>query len=204
VRLIGITGGVATGKSLVARLFGQLGAVVLSADAVACEVTAPHSPAVTRIESEMGERFVRDGALDRAALGAHVFADAEARRRLESIVHPEVLRRLRANIEDLRNRADPPEVVIVEVPLLYEVGMENWFDEVIVVTAREAEQVRRLRERDGLSEAAALARIGAQMPLAQKRARADHVIANDGDVADLAAQVDAVLGRPAAPVRSCH
>jgi dephospho-CoA kinase len=194
MRLIGITGGVATGKSLVARLFEQQGAVALSADAIAREVTAPDSPAVHRIAAELGRRFVHDGVLDRAGLGEHVFACPEDRRKLERIVHPEVLRRLRDAIDDLRNREHPPEVVVVEVPLLYEVGLENWFDEVVVVTASEKEQIRRLAVRDGLDAEAARGRIEAQMPLGAKAARAHHVIINDGSEDTLMPQVQAILG----------
>jgi dephospho-CoA kinase len=203
MRLIGITGGVATGKSLVARLFAQLGAEVLSADEVARELTAPHAPALERIGSELGRRFVRDGVLDRVALGDHVFAQPEARRKLEAILHPLILARLSERIEALRNRKPPPEVVVVEVPLLFEAGVEGWFDEVVVVTASEDTQVRRIRDRDGLDEGAARARIAAQMPLADKVARAGRVIVNDGDMGQLRACVRAamVLGRPSSRAR---
>ncbi|NLH98198.1 MAG: dephospho-CoA kinase [Chthonomonadales bacterium] len=192
MRLIGITGGVATGKSEVARLFAQRGAIVLSADAIAREATAPGSPLIEAIARDLGAQYVRDGVLDRAALAELVFRDPEARGRLEAIVHPVVLKRLRDAVEELRNRTPKPEVVTVEVPLLYEVGIEGWFDEVVVVAAPQSEQLRRLQNRDGLAEEAALARIRAQMPIEEKMARADHVIVNDGTIGDLARSVEEI------------
>lgn len=192
MRLIGLTGGVATGKSEVARLFAQHGAVVLSADAVAREATAAGSPLLEAIARDLGPQYIHDGRLDRAALAERVFSDSEARRRLEAIVHPVVLERLQAAIRDLRNRSPQPEVVVIEVPLLYEVGIQAWFDEVVVVTAPLAEQVRRIRARDGLTEEAALARIRAQMPLEEKAARADHVIINDRTKEELALAVNRI------------
>lgn len=193
MRLIGVTGGVATGKSAVARLFAQMGAVVLSADAVAREVTSPGSPLLAEIARELGAQYVKDGLLDRAALADLVFAEPDARRKLEAIVHPVVFDRLRNAIEELRNRSPKPEVVIVEVPLLYEAGWEGWFDEVVVVTAPLDEQVHRIRIRDGLPADAALARIRSQMPIEDKVARADHVIVNDGTIEDLVGSVEAIM-----------
>ncbi len=193
MRLIGLTGGVATGKSLVAQLFAIRGAAVLSADAVARDLTSPGAPLVGRIADVFGPSVARDGTLDRSALGSLVFGDPEARRKLEAIVHPPVLAALHDAIGALRNRKPQPEVVVVEVPLLYEVGIEGWFDEVIVVTAPESDQIKRMRERDGLDEASARARIAAQMPLAAKAARADHVISNEGTVEDVERQVDAMM-----------
>ncbi len=193
MRLIGLTGGVATGKSLVARLFAMRGATVLSADAVAHRLTAPGKPLVRRIGEELGDLYVRDGALDRAALATLVFSDPEARRKLERIVHPRVKAELRRAVARLRNLETPPEVVVVEVPLLFEAGMEGWFDEVIVVVASEEEQISRMRDRDGLDEAAARARIKAQMPLEAKASRADHVISNSGSLRELESQVEAVI-----------
>ena len=197
MRLIGLTGGVATGKSLAARLFAQRGATILSADTVAHRLTAPGMPLVHEIGNELGSRFTHDGVLNRSALGEYVFNDPDARRKLESIIHPHVMRELRRRIRALRNRKTPPEVVVVEVPLLFEVGMEDWFDEVVTVISSEDDQISRMRDRDGLDESAARARVRAQMPLEEKAARADHVIVNSGPVADLESQVDAIMANSA-------
>lgn len=184
--VVGLTGGLATGKSLAAEAFRRLGAAVLSADQIAREVTAAGTPAVRRIADELGEEFVRpDGSLDRSALGEYVFRNAEARRRLEAIVHPPVLERLRQEIERYRNLGGSPEVLVVEVPLLYEVGIADWFDKVVVVAAPEKAQVARVMARERVSQEEALRRVQAQMPLELKMQRADVVIRNEGAPEDL-------------------
>lgn len=186
MHVIGVTGGVATGKSLLTEAFRKQGATVISADAISHEVVSPGSTELRGIAEEFGERFVtKDGSLDRKALGDLVFGNPEARKKLEAILHPAILKRIRDAIERLRNLPDPPEVVIVEVPLLYEVGMEDWFDKVLVVAATTEDQVRRLQARDGLTAEAARLRIEAQMPLESKVARADYVIWNTGRPEDL-------------------
>jgi dephospho-CoA kinase len=186
MHVIGVTGGVATGKSLLTEAFRKQGATVISADAISHEVASPGSTELRRIAEEFGERFVtKDGSLDRKALGDLVFGNPEARKKLEAILHPAILKRIRDAIERLRNLPDPPEVVIVEVPLLYEVGMEDWFDKVLVVAATTEDQVLRLQARDGLTAEAARLRIEAQMPLESKVARADYVIWNTGRPEDL-------------------
>jgi dephospho-CoA kinase len=190
--VIGLTGGIATGKSAVARLLRERGAEVLSADEAARDVVRPGSPVLARIVEAFGPGvLLPDGSLDRAALGRVVFADEDARLRLEAITHPAILALLRQRIDAIM--AERPEAwVVVETPLLYEAGMEDWFDRVVVVTAPEHLQVARLRERDGYSEEEARRRIAAQMPLAEKAARADVVLSNDRDLAWLEQQVDGV------------
>lgn len=189
MRVIGLTGGVATGKSLALQAFREVGAAVLSADAIAHELMAPGKPLAQRVAAEFAGCVLPDGALDRRALGRLVFRDAEARKRLEALVHPPVLERLRCELDRLRNLPRPPEVVVVEVPLLYEVGLQDWFDGVVVVAADEDAQMARLRCRDGLSEEEARLRVAAQMPIAEKEARADWVLRNDGTPEHLRAQV---------------
>jgi len=192
--VVGLTGGLATGKSLAAEAFRRLGAAVLSADQIAREVTAAGSPAVRRIADELREEFVRpDGSLDRSALGEYVFRNAEARRRLEAIVHPPVLERLQQEIERYRNLPGGPEVLVVEVPLLYEVGIADWFDKVVVVAAPEEVQVARVMARDRVSEEEARRRVRAQMPLALKVQRADAVIRNEGTPEELEEAVERTL-----------
>ncbi len=189
---IGITGGVATGKSTVAQLFGELGACVLSADDAAREVTAPGTPALEEISAEFGEDLIlADGSLDRRKLGRIVFKDARARRRLEDITHPRIRRLLREMIEQART-IDPTRVIAVEVPLLYEAGMEDWFDSVVVVSASRRTQIKRLAAK-GYDAEDAERRIDAQIPLAVKAARADYLVENDGDREGLSRTVQSVL-----------
>lgn len=189
--LVGITGGVATGKSTVATLFRKLGATVFSADEAAREVVAPGSPALQSIADRFGPEFIHsDGTLDRAKLGALVFADAGARADLERITHPAILRRLREQIDSARARLPAGSVIAVEVPLLYEAGMEDWFDKVVVVACSLDVQAARLRARSGLSEQEALRVIAAQMPLEEKVRRAHLTVWNDGGPAELEREVE--------------
>jgi dephospho-CoA kinase len=179
--LIGITGGIATGKSTVAEMFRRHGAILLSADDAARRVTEPGSPALKEIEEAFGPESIRsDGKMDREAVGRRIFDDPVARRRLEQITHPRILRLMDDEIQAAR-RANPPGALIaVEAPLLYEAGMEDWFDAVVVVTAPEELQIQRLRNRTGLDREAAIQRIRSQLPTAEKAARARIVIDNGG------------------------
>jgi dephospho-CoA kinase len=191
--IIGITGGLATGKSTVAALFRERGAVVLSADEAAREVVRPGSPVLRSIEEAFGQKYVLpSGELDRAKMGALVFSDPDARIRLEALTHPAILERLRNQVEEVQ-RSDPYALVIVEAPLLYEAGMEDWFDKVVVVVADEKTQIARLMQRDGMTEDEARRRIAAQMPLAEKIAKADHVVHNDSGLDTLDSAVDRIL-----------
>src|SRR5436190_4311319 len=131
--VIGITGGIATGKSTVAKMFAELGATVFSADEAARAVTSPASPALQEIARTFGPEFIQaDGSLDRSALGYHVFHDPAARQKLEAITHPRIRELLRQHIDGALS-AKPDAVVAVEVPLLYEGDMQDWFDAVVVV-----------------------------------------------------------------------
>jgi dephospho-CoA kinase len=182
---------VATGKSTVATLFRKLGATVFSADEAAREVVAPGSPALQSIADRFGPEFIHsDGTLDRAKLGALVFADAAARADLERITHPAILQLLRSQIDSARARLPAGSVIAVEVPLLYEAGMEDWFDKVVVVACSPDVQAARLRARSGLSEQEALRVIAAQMPLEEKVRRAHLTVWNDGGPAELEREVE--------------
>lgn len=190
--VIGITGGIGTGKSTVAELFRDGGAEVYSADEAAREITMPGSPALIEIAGQFGQQFIRpDGTLDRAALGAYVFSNPDARRKLEAITHPRIRERLRQQIEASRRRK-PASLVAVEVPLLYEGAMQDWFDAVVVVTSSKESQVARLKAK-GFSEEDAELRIGAQMPLDEKAARADFIITNNGSREELRTSVEKLL-----------
>jgi len=186
---VGLTGGIASGKSTVARIFRELGAHVLDADRIAREIVPPDSPALARIARAFGKEMVRpDGTLDRAALGTVVFADAGKRRVLEGIVHPLILDEIDRRVEELE-RSDPQGIVVVEAALILELGRQDEFDTLVVVWADERQQRHRMARRDGLSAEEAGRRLDAQMPLAEKRGRAQFVVDNSGDQS--ACRVDA-------------
>ncbi|GAA4750547.1 hypothetical protein GCM10023328_36720 [Modestobacter marinus] len=183
---IGLTGGIGSGKSTVAALLAERGAVVVDADRLAREAVAPGTTGLAAIAEEFGPGVLTgDGALDRAALAAVVFADPAARARLDAIVHP----RVRARAAELAAAAPPGSVVVQDVPLLVETGQAASFDLVLVVQTDPETRVARLVDR-GLSAADARARIASQATDEQRRAVADVVLRNDGPPEELAAQVD--------------
>jgi len=187
-RLVGLTGGIASGKSAVADLLADHGAVVIDADLLAHEVTAPGSQALAEIAARFGADLVSPaGALDRAALAQIVFADPEARADLERITHPRIRARSQERISAAI--ADGAPLVVYSAPLFFEAMLETWIPEVIVVDVDPETQRQRLTARDG---AEALARIESQLPLEEKRARASYLIDNRGTPAETAAQVAAL------------
>ncbi len=179
---IGLTGGIASGKSFVLRTFAELGAVTFSADEAARAILAPQGSVLKAIAQTFGASVLYpDGSLNRNLLAQSIFKDATLREKLNSLTHPPLLRLLAAQIESVYYELAPQVPVIVEIPLLYEVGLESWFDQVVVVYATPAEQVERLCKRNKLSRREAEARLLAQMPLEEKRARADIVLENHSD-----------------------
>lgn len=188
IKKIGLTGGIATGKSTVSALFKALGIPVLCADEAAHAVTLPGERAYAKIVKSFGRGIVNpNGTLDRTALAAIVFSDATRRAKLESIVHPEVRRRLNLEITRLKRAREP--IVILDIPLLFETSWDVFCDATIcVVTPRES-QIERLVKNRKMSRRDALARIGAQMPLRDKARFADYVLKNDGTKAALRKQV---------------
>jgi dephospho-CoA kinase len=180
---VGLTGGIASGKSTVARVFAELGAHVIDADAVARDLVPPGSPALAQVAKVFGTRVLRpDGALDRAALGAIVFADDEKRRTLEDILHPPILEEIDRRVAELE-RSGTVGTVVVDAALILELGLQARYDAVVVVWATPEQQEQRLVRRDGISAEEARRRIAAQMPLAQKRLRGDFVVDNSRDEA---------------------
>ena len=174
---VALTGGIATGKSFCAARFAALGAAVVDADILAREAVEPGSAGLAAVAARFGAAvLLPDGGLDRAALGALVFADRSARADLEAIVHPEVYRRIN---DWFAARPTGTRVAIADIPLLYETGHEHDFDQVVVCACAPPEQLRRLMARDRLSLEAARARIAAQWPIDEKVARADHVVWTD-------------------------
>ncbi len=190
MRLVGLTGGVGSGKSTVAEMLRSLGATLIDADEAARAVVEPGTPGFDQVVAAFGPEFVSHGRLDRQRLAALVFKDPEARRRLNSIVHPLVGEWMAARREEAE--AAGAEVAVLDVPLLYENGLEGAFEAVIVVYADPETQVRRLVDGRGFSEADARARIAAQLPIATKRVRASHVVDNNGSVDRTRQQVEEV------------
>jgi dephospho-CoA kinase len=191
IRIFGLTGGLASGKSSVAAHWRARGLPVIDADAVAREVVAPGSSALDEIVQAFGPSMVQDGALDRRRLAAVVFSNPDARRQLESITHPRIERRRAELLANLEAAGEP--LVCYEVPLLFEKNMEARLRPVVVVTVPEPLQIARARARDGSSEDEVRARLAAQLSLEAKAARADHVIDNSGSPAATRAESDRVL-----------
>lgn len=181
---VGLTGNIAAGKSSVANVWRGLGATVIDADELARRAVDPGSPAFAAIAAEWGDQVVEPGGgLDRAALRHIVFSDPAARERLESIVHPAVAALREEEYRDAVSRGE--RVVVADIPLLFEVGMADEFDVIVLVDAPEETRLARLVGDRGLDPDEAARMVAAQMPATLKRARADVVIANVGSLADL-------------------
>lgn len=190
MRVLGLTGGIGSGKSLVDAIFRELGAEVIDADALAREVVEPGQPALAEIvQSFGGDILLPDGRLNRSKLASVIFGDAAARARLNAITHPPIRQRI---TEAAAARAGRPGVLVLDIPLLYESDRTGDVEKVIVVWVDEATQLRRLIERDRLTAEQARQRIAAQMPLEEKRRRADHVIDNSGSPESTRRQVEAI------------
>ena len=188
---VALTGGVATGKSTVADLFAALGVAVIDTDEIARTLTRRGEPAVALIAQTFGPEVLdSEGGLDRRRLRDRVFAEPVSRRRLEAILHPLIM----AEADRRSQHASGPYHIIV-VPLLFEAGLEQGFDRVLVVDAPESQQIERLRARDGESEASARRMLAAQMPRAERLSLADDVITNDGPRDRLAERVAALHDR---------
>lgn len=185
MKLIGLTGGIASGKSTAGRMLKDAGVAVIDADVLARDAVAPGSAALTAIVDRFGDVLLEGGTLDRKRLGTIVFANEEARKELNAIVHPAVAQLAFERLDELRQRGEA--VAVYEVPLLFENNLDGMMDATLLIALDEETQLRRVMQRDGLDEAAARARINSQMPLAQKRQRATVVVDNGGSVADLAA-----------------
>lgn len=191
VRKIALTGGIATGKSYVARRLRDAGVPLVDADVLAREVVAPGTPALDAIVKRFGAGILTpEGVLDRARLGDLVFRDDAARRDLEAIVHPAV----RVGIDEFfAGLPDGTAFAVADIPLLYESGRDSYFDRVIVVACARPTQVERVMARDGLAREDAERRVAAQRPIADKIAQANAVISTDGTYAETDAQIVKVL-----------
>jgi dephospho-CoA kinase len=189
VFLVGVTGGIGSGKSSVAAMLGSLGAIVVDSDLLAREVVEPGTDGLAEIVAAFGDAVLAaDGSLDRRALAAIVFGDQAKRRLLEEIIHP----RVRARIVDVAAAAPADAVVVNDVPLLVESGLASSYDRVIVVLADEETRISRLMRSRGMTADEARARIATQATDDQRRAVADIVIVNEGTEAELRETVEAV------------
>ena len=200
--LIGLTGGIASGKSVVAARLAERGAVVVDADKLAREVVEPGTPALAAIADRFGADVISgDGSLNRPALGAIIFTDPEARLALNAITHPAVWKRARELFAEAES-ADPDAVVVYDVPLLAEAAADRpiTFDLVVVVDASAETRLKRLVELRGLSEDEARHRISSQASDAERLALADVVVDSDGSLAETLAQADALYARVRAGV----
>ena len=195
MRVLGITGGIATGKSTVTRMLAELGAPTISADVLARELLAPGTETTQAVLAAFpgctDNADVTGSTIDRRALGRTVFADEAARLHLESLTHPVIIAGLRAQIA-LWHRSGEALVAAAEIPLLFEAGLETLVDCVVVVSCAETTQVFRLQSRLGVEEVEARRQLAAQWPLTEKIVRADVVITTDGDVENTRRQVVAL------------
>ncbi|MFP3947645.1 MAG: dephospho-CoA kinase [Longimicrobiales bacterium] len=198
---VGLTGSVASGKSTVAEMWREAGVPVVSADDLARRVVEPGTDGLRRVVEEFGKEVLNeDGSLNRAALGNRVFRDDEERGRLEEILHPLIAERRSRLMEELEREG--AFLAVAEIPLLYEVGLEDEFDVVVVVDAPYDERLRRLREDRALDEDEARRMMEAQMDATEKRRRADFVLDNGGAMPELRTAATALLAQLRARARS--
>ncbi len=192
MKRIGLTGGIASGKTTVAQMLRARGAAIIDADQLAREVLAPGSEGLREVAARFAD-VVKDGQLDRAALGARIFSDGEARAALNAITPPRIQQAVLREMQIFEGRGEP--FCIYDSPLLIENGLQALCDAVIVVWVDRATQLQRLMQRNALSQADAEARLAAQWPLDDKRAHATWVIDNSGSLAQTQSQVDALWPR---------
>lgn len=192
--ILGVTGGIAAGKSSVSEEFRQLGAAVVSADELARAIVQPGSPVLKQLVAHFGTGILAaDGTLDRGALGRKIFADPRARRTVNDITHPAIARLAEKRLAELKKGRAP--LVVYEAPLLFEAGARRRVDAVLVVKIDPAVQLQRLMAREKIDAAAARRRVAAQMPQEEKIVRADYVIDNSGDPQQTRAQVRELFAR---------
>lgn len=194
LKVIGLTGNIGSGKSTVARMFAELGALLLSADKVAREIVLPGNPILHEIVKAFGKEILyKDGTLNRARLGEIVFNDPEKRKLLEDLTHPAILKRLADQIETSRkNPALKDRVLLVEIPLLFEVNACCLVDQIILVVTEQSIQVKRLMKRSGISRKQALLRIASQWPIDTKIKQSHWIIYNNRSLKITQMQVNRV------------
>ena len=193
MRKVGLTGGIASGKSTVSGMFRELGVPVIDADMIAREVVAPGSRALEAIVDAFGAEILTDEkSLNRARLGEIVFSDPTKKKVLEGILHPEIIAEQDRRLKDLEREGRTP-VAVVDAAVMIESGSWKRFDSLVVVDCEESQQISRLRLRNGMNEEEAARRVNAQMPLSEKVKYADHVIDNRGSIDDTRKQVEELM-----------
>jgi dephospho-CoA kinase len=194
VRVVGLTGGIGSGKSAAAAMLAARGVPVIDADAISRRCVEPGSPVLEAIVRRFGEDILLpSGALDRAALAAVVFNDVGARRDLEGLTHPCIRTGIETGLQSLREAPRPPLLAVVEHPLLVETGAHERVDVVVVVEAPLEVRIARLMSARGMSEEDVLARVASQAGEAERRAVADHILDNSGDVEALECEIERLL-----------
>jgi len=187
---IGLTGGIATGKSTVAKLLTERGAILIDLDRIAREVVEPGQPSLLAIAERFGQTVLQaDGTLDRKKLGSIVFADEAMRKALEAIIHPAIRTVMKERMVYHESNT-PHKLIVVDVPLLYESDLEAYFEQIMVVYVPRSDQLKRLIERDKLTNEEAMSRLEAQMDIEVKKQRADILIDNSGSLADTEQQIE--------------
>jgi len=185
--VLGLTGGIATGKTMACEYLKTLGAIVTDADELSRALTAPGGQALPKVRAAFGDAVFYGEALDRRALGRVVFADAGRRRVLEAIIHPLVIDGVESAIREAAVAGK--SLIVLAAPLLFEAGMESMCDAIWLTDVDELTQLRRLIRRDGISESEARARISSQLSREAKRQRVSHIIDTSGDIADTQAEI---------------
>lgn len=194
MKIIGLTGGIGTGKSTVSAYLAQKGCKIIDADLISHQMTEAGSPCLAEIRDAFGEEvFLRDGNLDRKKVGRLVFADATKKETLEQIITRRVIEKTLQILQDCR--AQQEDLVVLDAPLLFECGMQRYTDETWLVVCRTETRLRRIAARDGLAEEDIQKRIANQMSTEQKEKLADYIIDNSRDLAWLYAQIDTLLAK---------
>lgn len=187
---IGLTGGIATGKSTVSQMLVARGAALIDADVVARRIMEPGHPVLAAVVERFGKTvLLENGQLNRKRLGEIVFSDYVERKALEDITHPAIRQEMKAKMETLEQE-DPERLVVADIPLLYESGLEELYERIMVVYVPRSLQLERLVKRDGLTQEQAELRLAAQMDIEEKRRRADIVINNSGSCEETESRVD--------------
>lgn len=180
--IVGLTGGIASGKTVVSQILGEEGAHIIDTDQLARELVHPHTPAWEELRRVFGESILeKDGFIDRRALAAQVFSDPEQRKRLNRILHPRIKEEIDRRVSQI-GQTEPDAIVVIDAPLLIETGNHLHMDAVIVVSATERQQIERLKQRSGATEEEARSIIASQLPLKEKLKVADIVIRNEGSL----------------------
>lgn len=190
---IGLTGGIATGKSTVSKMLAAQGVRIVDADVIARDVMNPGQPLLAAVAEQFGPEFLLpEGGLDRRRMAEHIFNRPEERQALNAIVHPAIRAEIRRQVE-AAEAADPTGIVAADIPLLYESGLEELYEQIVVVYVPRAVQLERLTSRDGLAPEQAESRLNAQLDIEEKKRRADFVIDNSGTLEETRRQVEALL-----------